>query len=142
MIGTHQVCLRPVGAGTTLPSDYIIHIPHEQAMVFGITADSFRCCCRTGIDGIRAPTPPLPETFIGTGRGSQKNGDVRKTVAATVSQVHPSDCSAHLYYNAGYGFHWFRKRESAIQGFKAAISVIRSGWVNVRQVAPLTPLSI
>lgn len=47
----------------------------------GITADSFRCCCRTGIDGIRASTPPLPETFIGTGRGSQKNGDVRKTVA-------------------------------------------------------------
>ena len=43
--------LHPVGAGTTLPSDYIIHIPHEQAMVFGITADSFRCCCRTGIDG-------------------------------------------------------------------------------------------
>ena len=34
MIGTHQVCLRPVGAGTTLPSDYIIHIPHEQAMIF------------------------------------------------------------------------------------------------------------
>ena len=81
MIGTHQVCLHTVGAGPTLPSDYIIHIPHEQAMVFGITADSFRCCCRTGIDGIRASTPPLPETFIGTGRGSQKNGDVRKTVA-------------------------------------------------------------
>ena len=85
MIGTHQVCLRPVGAGTTLPSDYIIHIPHEQAMVFGITADSFRCCCRTGIDGIRAPTPPLPETFIGTGRGSQKNGDVRKDVIVKVA---------------------------------------------------------
>ena len=81
MIGTHQVCLRPVGAGTTLSSDNIVHIPHEQAMVFGITADGFRCCCRTRIDGIRASTPPLPETFIGTGRGSQKNGDVRKTVA-------------------------------------------------------------
>ena len=79
MIGTHQVCLRPVGAGTTLSSDNIVHIPHEQAMVFGITADGFRCCCRTRIDGIRASTPPLPETFIG--RSEEHTSELQSQIA-------------------------------------------------------------
>ena len=141
MIGPHQFCVRPVRAGTALPSDYIVHIPHEQTMVFCITTNGFRCCRCTWIDGIRASTPSLPETFIRTGRGSQKNGYVRKTVVATVSPVHPSDCSAHLYLYAGYGFHWFRKRESTIRASGRNFGN-RSGWVKVRQVAPLTPLSI
>ena len=71
MIGPHQFCVRPVRAGTALPSDYIVHIPHEQTMVFCITTNGFRCCRCTWIDGIRASTPSLPETFIRTGRGSQ-----------------------------------------------------------------------
>ena len=137
MIGTHQVCLRPVGAGTTLPSDYIIHIPHEQAMVFGITADSFRCCCRTGIDGIRAPTPPLPETFIGTGRGSQKNGDVRKTVAQQFHKfIHL--IVVHIYIITPVMAFIGSERENQAIRFQGSDFVIRSGWVNVRQVAPLT----
>ena len=85
MIGAHQFCVCPVRAGTTLPSDYLIHIPHEQTMVFCITTNGFRCCCCTWIDGIRVSTPSLPETFIRTGRGSQKNRYVRKTV---VQQFH------------------------------------------------------
>ena len=86
MIGAHQFCICPVRAGTALPSDYIVHIPHEQTMVFCITTNGFRCCRCTWIDGIRASTPSLPETFIRTGRGSQKNGYVRKTVAQQFHQ--------------------------------------------------------
>lgn len=60
MIGAHQFCVCPVRAGTALPSDYIVHIPHEQTMVFCITTNGFRCCRCTWIDGIRASTPSLP----------------------------------------------------------------------------------
>ena len=76
MIGTHQFRFRPVGTGTALAPYYIVHIPHEQTMIFGITANCFCRCNRPGIDGVRTFPPPLPETFVRTRRRGEKNRDI------------------------------------------------------------------
>lgn len=52
MIGTHQFRFRPVGAGTSLAPYYIVHIPNEQAVVFGVATNRFCRCNCAGIDGV------------------------------------------------------------------------------------------
>ena len=71
VIGTHQFGFRPVDTSTTFTTHYIVHIPYQQTVLFGLTPNGFGRCCRAGIDSVSAASPPLPETFVRTGRGSQ-----------------------------------------------------------------------
>ena len=80
MIGTHQFRFRPVGAGTSLAPYYIVHIPNEQAVVFGVATNRFCRCNCAGIDGVCPFPPSLPETFVRARRSGQENGDIGKAV--------------------------------------------------------------
>ena len=95
MIGTHQFRFRPVGAGTALAPYYIVHIPHEQTTIFGITADCFCCRSRPGIDGVCTFPPPLPETFVRTRRRGEKNRDIGKRESDFTKHLHGINVYRH-----------------------------------------------